>query len=734
MTATTQMPAGTEGGGSADPYVTAIRDAVASGWGVVIAGAHVRTAYEAARAFGRLGEVTLIHARPSASLWSYVGVDALRVPEGWDCGKWNRHPHNGLPTAGISDMARPGRLTLLFDVAKPEEIAPPIAAAMVGGATPVLLVHAWSLSAAGRPIAPVIVRLPEDAPMPHPSEAAFSRFATLPSGSEDGFTAVIRGGGRTVMAQYQSPMRMAESERHKERASVRVMEAESDGWVSFAEWRSSAIEPSHIAAFASFAWLHGTYRPHGMAEKAGVSTVATGSLPWRDRRLGRDASDSDNEIADVFGEDGIELQESLVDIVPARAVYRAAVSGDRTRRIQFLRTWPGFKVDLLAPSVAAAVDAGERMAPVLANLHGVTAATVRRLAGRQKPILWRLLDERFHVGAGAAAIAAIGHDRLPDREDEVGWEAFDNLSRYVFDIVNAAGLHHADGDAAFRWFSTVLAAIPGRDWPARKAALGAYGGHSRGGPVLDTLREMASHLRLLGVARADLSVALRMFPAEAGFGGILAASRAWHEDPVLSLGSHGIKPETSWEVPFDPVDLDDGWRAVPLDSMRALVAEGSHEVDVDGLLGLSHCVASYARRCLRGESLIVSIRRVGETCPTRVTTAELVHDPKGTWRIPGARLTMTLAQHRGRRNAAPPNEARDVLERLRAWLMDGTVPSRMAGHEKDPSNPVAGAAELQALAVHPRWRAVLPGRLGRLDARELAAFAREVADRVRGPG
>ena len=660
-----------------DPYVAAIRGAMASGWGLVVAGSHVRTAYEAARGCGRLDDVVLVHARPPALLSSYVGVETRAAPADWGTGKWKADWRE--PPRVPGDVARPGAVTLVLDAERPDLVAPPLARSMATeDGPPVLLVHSVPPPpGVQKPPPPAMARFPEGSAPACDGEAALARHAALPSLAVEGDVAVLAGGGRTVLAQLV-PLESGQREGSRpSRPTMRVFECEADGWVAYAEWRVNGMDSEGLEAWARHAWLCGTHRPPAWAKAAGCSNAGHGNLPWAPGRPKREHA----AVVDAFGDDALDLQAGLADIVPAQAVYRASRRGDAARRAQFLRTWPAFRDDLLDPAVAGAVDAGARVAPVIGALHGVPAATVRRLAGRPKPVLWDFLDRQLGHGRGASAIAAIGHDRLPPRLDGPGWEAFDSLARELVDTLTLAGIGVRPGPwkPPGPWVAAMLLGIPGRGWAERRRTVEALAPFARPGMARDLLHNLAYHLRALGHPVADIALALRLFPADRGLAGLVSAAVAWHEDPVLRLGTHGIGPDAAWEVPFGPADLGDGWTAVPLDRMAALLSEGMSGPDADGVDGLEHCVASYAPRCVRGDSLIVSLRRADDGARARASTAELVSDRTGAWTFAGfPGVSMRLAQHRGLRNAPPPREAAAALDRLRSGLADGTVPSRPA--------------------------------------------------------
>jgi hypothetical protein len=143
------------------------------------------------------------------------------------------------------------------------------------------------------------------------------------------------------------------------------------------------------------------------------------------------------------------------------------------------------------------------------------------------------------------------------------------------------------------------------------------------------------------------------------------------------------------------------------------------EDDPEGVPGLSHCVGNYAGRCVRAESLIVSIRRSEDGAVRRVSTVELEPDRRGDVAI--GDLRFTVVQHRAHRNHAPPEAALDALDRLRDLLASGNVPvepDAFGGRvtELGRGDDAPGEPE-----IHAAWRTVLPARLAAMSLDDLRA-------------
>jgi hypothetical protein len=415
----------------------------------------------------------------------------------------------------------------------------------------------------------------------------------------------------------------------------------------------------------------------------------------------------DRQLSDaLLGEEGREALLRLVGSDPALA----------SRRRDFLVTWPFFSDLLLAPSIRAVVDAGEPTVPAIAGHLGITPAVARRFVGVPGwPFRWsnRRLHER---GNTRALLAAIGHDRLPPAGNAEEWTAFLTLVGGLRGMAMRAGIWGADPETE----AALLLGTPGRTWNGR--CLAVHG--SRGGQDLmsvgDVVRSLAGFLSALaGGGRAVAFEAAMAVLAEHGSLVRLAgASARWHDERRLVIGVGGLSDKARWPVPFDPVDLGDGWTVHALDGVAALRAEGAAEEDDGGMAGLAHCVGGYGAACMAGESIVLSIRHDAGSGPSRDSTAELVPGP-GAWRIAGR--PYRLSQHRGRLNGAPSPEAERRLSKLSYLLVGGKVGVREEALDGRAPETVVGDLRAEALALLPAWRRVLPAPYSALDADGLLA-------------
>ena len=141
---------------------------------------------------------------------------------------------------------------------------------------------------------------------------------------------------------------------------------------------------------------------------------------------------------------------------------------------------------------------------------------------------------------------------------------------------------------------------------------------------------------------------------------VLRLMEAWHRG--LGLGASrrewapsGLRPMTV-EIPTDDPDAPPTrWELVELTSAALLRAEGA---------ALKHCVASYGRRCVTGDSRIWSLRRRREGDATPVLTIEV--DPR----------RKVVVQVRGRYNRAPIGRSWQLVQ---TWASRASAARTMKG-------------------------------------------------------
>jgi hypothetical protein len=214
-------------------------------------------------------------------------------------------------------------------------------------------------------------------------------------------------------------------------------------------------------------------------------------------------------------------------------------------------------------------------------------------------------------------------------------------------------------------------------------------------------------------------------------GAILELSVEWHGkqagiDAAIEAISPGMLDLRRWEAGLPDWDVD-GIRIKVLTTLRELHDEGRRGKNTDGSEGLWHCVAGYASKCTGSRTRIVSLRKcVADGTEVRLSTAEINLDSED--------YKAVVVQHRGLKNAAPPESTVAALAKYMAAIsagrlqvdrvaiepprkdsaLDGTI-TEAAGYEWD----ILGNVE-KAISV---WSGFLPRGMRAMTAEDLAALA-----------
>ena len=169
----------------------------------------------------------------------------------------------------------------------------------------------------------------------------------------------------------------------------------------------------------------------------------------------------------------------------------------------------------------------------------------------------------------------------------------------------------------------------------------------------------------------------------------------WHADDDLraSFGTEML----SWFPLSDDFVTANGLELKVLTTSRELVAEGSGRADENGVPGLSHCVGSYASRCAKGTTHIISVReRVGDSY-RRLSTVEISTKEKKP----------AIKQHFGSKNSSPIKRAERAVAEYLAILGTRELPISSELGSLSPSanvDPDKLNAQLQfALISHKRY-------------------------------
>jgi hypothetical protein len=418
----------------------------------------------------------------------------------------------------------------------------------------------------------------------------------------------------------------------------------------------------------------------------------------------------------------VSLAGERIDAIPfehpwmTRNVHRFVVSDPAmsSRRLDFVRTWPVLSGLLVDPGIRAAVDAGVPTAPVVASFLGIGLPTARRLVGRFTWHFGHMSDLETPLERHAPIpwmLGAFDAGHLPTAGDHAEWGAFVQCIKKAMDIVRGRRVLRVPPDVV----RDMLVRVPARGWTGRLEVLDRLD-EARLGDVSDLAMAFRALCLGMGVGVTGEGY-VRALVGGRSLVRLYEASERWHRDPDISKMT-GLDRGVTWPVPFEAVELGDGWSARCLASNQELVDEGASGPDGAGVNGLGHCVATYAPACLEGRKLVLSLRSGGGA--VRETTVELARDPAGDWRIGGR--PYAAIQHRASGNVLPGPEAKARLERLRVIVSGGQVPILGGFDERrsfDPSLDEAQAADLLS-----RWQPYLPARLAGLPVEEFRAALR----------
>lgn len=168
---------------------------------------------------------------------------------------------------------------------------------------------------------------------------------------------------------------------------------------------------------------------------------------------------------------------------------------------------------------------------------------------------------------------------------------------------------------------------------------------------------------------------------------IMELQRHWHTQAHNILeATAGDEPEKldfktvaddGWAPMCNMINAPNGLTLVPLTDPRELRAEGAGGLDkpgpdVNGVMGLGHCVGGHSETCRRGHH-IISVRRYDDNGGfVRLSTIEY-------GRIPAVGNQLQEIQHRGIRNGPAPTEAVAARDWFVARVAAGEIPLNRDG-------------------------------------------------------
>jgi len=435
----------------------------------------------------------------------------------------------------------------------------------------------------------------------------------------------------------------------------------------------------------------------------------------------------------VVAAQALLLDGGLADVVraigPARMAIQEAVTSDVFTNTGHVRLGMDTRS---AERIHAAMLAYPALAGTLASLtyreppapepHAV-AMGMLTLVGLA-PATAREFLRQMSLGGGPATyhhslgrtLGRIPRDWLPGPGDADGWAVLARLSHVLEMASSATSTPVSDlvAPARGRWgdFAERLAAVAGVE-----LGIGhSFTGGETYGALLDAARDvldMATDaaetlvIPLAAFSGAPLSrdpatrAAGRLLFAGKGLPRVLEMSRRWHVAGGVPLDSQGGGASTMAWDPALPA-----WRGplasvIPLRSRAMLRDEGMRGPDVSGLPGLSHCVATRWRECMRGRARVMGIR---DTDGTRLSTFEVRFRPGGP----------SVIEHKGAGNSEPPAAAVSTMLDYMARIGDGRLAHARPATAVGPSgadscgydwrDPGALGKAVAAWSPHlPRW-------------------------------
>ena len=312
----------------------------------------------------------------------------------------------------------------------------------------------------------------------------------------------------------------------------------------------------------------------------------------------------------------------------------------RRNRQQFVGLFPSIAPllalqpdDRFSDGICRAVDRGDELVRAIASEFFVSPPTVRHLRGVPWSIAMdrRQGEELYLLGS----LEFIPQENRPRDEDDWStlWILIDSLG---FAPLGPTG--HVLSDLCRRGYDD-----------AYQLAMDHSGGN------LYRLIDLHDYFRfvqrwaetLLGDPCTSHDSAA-VFLSGYGFPALWRQSEEWHKailDP--SIASIQALHEERWPSLLPEPFHTEGLVVTSLCSASELLSEG---------MGMKHCVASYASRCLRGESHILSLRTPNGT---RRSTVEI-----SLAEAPNGMVSPVVVQHRGHGNVDPPDEAKAALADL----------------------------------------------------------------------
>lgn len=373
----------------------------------------------------------------------------------------------------------------------------------------------------------------------------------------------------------------------------------------------------------------------------------------------------------------------------------AFYSGDGERperRRQAAASYP-LLADMIAANLSAkmAVDRSRPLAEVLSAILGgmadgdVGKAVVKRLAASPP------LPDGCELDVVVRFMTLVPADWIPHGGGE--WTSFCHAAQALLVDLGAGAADVASlvKGCGGKWTDFCARVVrkagmeePDVHWGVRRAMFNAA-------EMLNSFAEvavlpMAAHAGRSGhvimtpeMMMAASRSALAMLASGRTAGEVADLQRRWHQERAAIMNGtrlmqeernariRGGIEEGGWPALSVPVQAPNGLWLVPLTSPRELSDEGAHEQDANGVMGLRHCVGSYAAKAKKCDCHIVSVRKVDDRGRyKRITTVEFEALKPGIDRL-------HARQNLGDGNGKAPAESTDAVNWYIASVASGSV-------------------------------------------------------------
>ncbi len=351
--------------------------------------------------------------------------------------------------------------------------------------------------------------------------------------------------------------------------------------------------------------------------------------------------------------------------------YRSLPNALRHRRLQAAEAFPLIGELLIDKSkqyssVRRAVDRKLPLTPALSRVLKAPQEVIRWLMGKDINCIG--IGWQGRLAELALSLSYVCPEHRPSTPED--WTAFSDFVDAIGQLdTRSEGSVFLERVRAAAGLTSQIGKIGWRHAITRFAAMGAVVSDlaDMSDLIDEIVQVLAEHIgegeTLSEVLHDDLVPPVKKLYFSVGLNRQLLASLRWHRlmlepdettnEPVAAMSLH------SWQAPFEGALKIDELVAVWLTNPQQLKDEGTQ---------MQHCVRNYTDHCLYYGSTIVSFRRQDGV---RVSTAEL--NLAGNL---SDTLRFEVRQHRGYKNAEPPQDAVTALEKLLPLINGREIASR----------------------------------------------------------